>query len=141
MMEPLYPKLVAEFQEKMGTSKDPKVLFSFVEEELKEFKEAAEHLLKEYVDIIYTCAGYINVVGEEKGANDLEALLSEAGPALSSIAEALSEDPKVIEEAFKRVHASNMSKLGDDGKPVYREDGKVTKGPNYKAPDLSDLLF
>ena len=42
--------------------------------------------------------------------------------------------------AFNRVHNSNMSKLDDEGKPVYREDGKVTKGPNYKAPDLSDLI-
>jgi len=43
-------------------------------------------------------------------------------------------------EAFKRVHESNMSKLGDDGKPIYRDDGKVLKGPNYKAPDLGDLV-
>lgn len=33
-------------------------------------------------------------------------------------------------EAFKRVHESNMSKLGEDGRPIYREDGKVLKGPN-----------
>ena len=37
------------------------------------------------------------------------------------------------EPAFNRVHASNMSKLDDDGKPIYREDGKVLKGPNYKT--------
>ena len=42
--------------------------------------------------------------------------------------------------AFNRVHASNMSKLGEDGKPVYREDGKVTKGPNYKPAQLEDLV-
>lgn len=40
-------------------------------------------------------------------------------------------------DAFNAVHASNMSKLGDDGKPVYREDGKVMKGPNYHKPDMS----
>ena len=45
-----------------------------------------------------------------------------------------------LDEAFKRVHESNMSKLGPDGKPIYREDGKVLKGPNYKKPDLSDLV-
>ena len=39
-----------------------------------------------------------------------------------------------------RVHESNLSKLGDDGKPIYREDGKVLKGPNYQPPDLSDLV-
>jgi len=45
-----------------------------------------------------------------------------------------------LEVAFNRVHASNMSKLDDDGKPIYREDGKVMKGPNYKPPDLKDLV-
>jgi len=40
-----------------------------------------------------------------------------------------------VEEAFKAVHESNMSKLVN-GKPVYREDGKIIKGPNYKAPDM-----
>ena len=33
-----------------------------------------------------------------------------------------------------------MSKLGEDGKPIYREDGKVLKGPNYKLADLSDII-
>lgn len=45
-----------------------------------------------------------------------------------------------LDEAFDRVHQSNMSKLGEDGKPIYREDGKVLKGPNYKAPFLDDLV-
>ena len=45
-----------------------------------------------------------------------------------------------FDTAFNRVHASNMSKLGNDGHPVYRADGKVTKGPNYKPPDLKDLV-
>jgi len=42
--------------------------------------------------------------------------------------------------AFNRVHSSNMSKLDDEGKPVFNEYGKVTKGPNYKAPTLEDLI-
>jgi len=45
-----------------------------------------------------------------------------------------------LDEALDRVHKSNMSKLGEDGKPIYREDGKVLKGPNYKKPNLSDLI-
>lgn len=45
-----------------------------------------------------------------------------------------------LAEALSRVHSSNMSKLGEDGKPIIREDGKVLKGPNFKAPDLSDLV-
>lgn len=45
-----------------------------------------------------------------------------------------------VQEAFNRVHASNMSKLDEDGNPIYREDGKVMKGPNYKPPYLEDLV-
>lgn len=45
-----------------------------------------------------------------------------------------------IEEIMRRIHESNMSKLGADGKPIYRKDGKVMKGPNYHAPELDDLV-
>lgn len=43
--------------------------------------------------------------------------------------------------AFDEVHRSNMSKLGADGKPIRREsDGKILKGPDYKAPDIKSIL-
>lgn len=45
-----------------------------------------------------------------------------------------------LDEAMYRVFQSNMSKLDDSGKPVRNEYGKVLKGPNYKLPDLSDLV-
>ena len=45
-----------------------------------------------------------------------------------------------IEAVFDEIQRSNMSKLGEDGKPIYREDGKVMKGPNYFKPDFSKLL-
>lgn len=45
-----------------------------------------------------------------------------------------------LEKAFRRVHRSNMSKLGEDGKPIRREDGKSLKGPNYQPPYLGDLV-
>ncbi len=44
-----------------------------------------------------------------------------------------------IDEVFDRVHTSNMSKLGPDGKPILRDDGKVMKGPDYFPPVLEDL--
>lgn len=44
-----------------------------------------------------------------------------------------------IEAAFNRVHKSNMSKLGENGLPLYRSDGKVQKGPNYQPPDMEGL--
>ena len=45
-----------------------------------------------------------------------------------------------IEEVFNEIQRSNMSKLGEDGKPIYREDGKVLKGPNYFKPNIDIIL-
>jgi predicted HAD superfamily Cof-like phosphohydrolase len=45
-----------------------------------------------------------------------------------------------IEEVFDEIQRSNMSKLGSDGKPIYREDGKVMKGPNYFKPNFEAIL-
>ena len=45
-----------------------------------------------------------------------------------------------LDECFEEVHESNMSKLGPDGKPIYRDDGKVMKGPDYREPDLRKVL-
>jgi len=46
-----------------------------------------------------------------------------------------------LDKCFEEVQNSNMSKLGDDGKPIYSEKGKVMKGPNYFKPDLSKFLL
>ena len=45
-----------------------------------------------------------------------------------------------LDKCFAEVQSSNMSKLGEDGKPIYNEAGKVMKGPNYYKPDLSKYL-
>ena len=45
-----------------------------------------------------------------------------------------------LDECFEEVHQSNMSKLGIDGKPIYREDGKVLKGRGYKPPQLARII-
>jgi len=45
-----------------------------------------------------------------------------------------------IEEVFEEIQRSNMSKLGEDGEPIYREDGKVLKGPNYFKPHIKAIL-
>ena len=45
-----------------------------------------------------------------------------------------------IEEVFNEIQRSNMSKLGEEGKPIYREDGKVLKGPNYFKPNITKIL-
>ena len=46
----------------------------------------------------------------------------------------------IIEEVFDEIHSSNMSKLGEDGKPVLREDGKILKGPGYFKPDINKFI-
>jgi len=46
----------------------------------------------------------------------------------------------VIEEVFEEIQASNMSKLGEDGNPIYRADGKVMKGPGYFKPNIAAVL-
>jgi predicted HAD superfamily Cof-like phosphohydrolase len=45
-----------------------------------------------------------------------------------------------LDKCFEEVQNSNMSKLGEDGKPIYNESGKVMKGPNYFRPDLSKFI-
>lgn len=45
-----------------------------------------------------------------------------------------------IEEVFDEIQRSNMSKLGENGEPIYREDGKVLKGPNYFKPNIDAIL-
>jgi predicted HAD superfamily Cof-like phosphohydrolase len=45
-----------------------------------------------------------------------------------------------IESIFDEIQKSNMSKLGADGKPIYRKDGKVLKGPNYFKPNIEKIL-
>ena len=88
---------------------------ALIAEEYHEFYNAVqnqsyEHELKELADLVYVCFQY---------------------------AENMEWD---LEEALDRVHKSNMSKLGLDGTPIRRADGKVLKGPNYQPPILNDLV-
>ena len=73
---------------------------------------------------------YLNMLKE---LADVQVVVSGTSVALKPL--------KKLEEAFKRVHKSNMSKLDTSGRPIYREDGKILKGPNYHKPDLSDLII
>ena len=90
-------------------------------EEFKEFLEAEQQLimglkvnasecLKELADLVYVCYQYAANLGWD------------------------------LDEALDRVHKSNMSKLDDNGNPIYREDGKVLKSKNYQPPNLTDLV-
>ena len=88
---------------------------SLIEEELNEFKEAVSKKdLKEVADaltdILYVTYG----AGHALGIN--------------------------LDNCFQEVQKSNMSKLGNDGKPIYNENGKVMKGPNYFKPNLEKIV-
>lgn len=134
-------KLVAEFIEKFEVSTDPALWINLVKEEAAEVVEAAEHLLKELADVAYV----VNGLGIALKANPGYTVTEEQPEVLSKalrIIDAADDmfNDKIVQEAFKRVHESNLSKLGMDGLPIRREDGKVLKGPNYKPADLSDLV-
>ena len=99
----------------LSSEKINNLRISLINEELEEFKEAIRNNdLKEaadaLTDILYVTYG----AGHAFGIN--------------------------LDKCFDEVQRSNMSKLGDDGKPIYNESGKVMKGPKYFKPDLSKFL-
>ena len=106
-----------EVKDKAGFSDDKtnKLRIELIKEELEELTEAMqdENLLEvadALTDILYVTYG----AGHAFGIN--------------------------LDKCFEEVQNSNMSKLGEDGKPIYNEAGKVMKGPNYFKPDLSKYL-
>ena len=128
-------KSIEEFETAFSYNAPDETRLKLIEEELTEWREAFSDFLKETADVIYTAAG-ADRVGLELDA-ELKSRL-EQFYYVASLIESL--NPGIIAETFRRVHASNMSKLGDDGLPVRREDGKILKGPNYKPPYLMDLV-
>lgn len=121
-------KAVQEFHESfgLGVSHSPiaklsarklKLRFDLMDEENKEYLEAAENddlveVADALGDMLYILCGTILEHGMQYK----------------------------IEEVFNEIQRSNMSKLGADGKPIYREDGKVMKGPGYFKPDIESIL-
>ena len=99
----------------LSSEKINNLRISLINEELEEFKEAIKNNdLKEAIDaltdILYVTYG----AGHAFGVN--------------------------LDKCFDEVQRSNMSKLGEDGKPIYNEAGKVLKGPSYFKPDLSKFI-
>jgi predicted HAD superfamily Cof-like phosphohydrolase len=79
---------------------------------------------------------------EAAGNNDLVEVADALGDMLYILCGTILEHgmQHKIEEVFEEIQRSNMSKLGADGNPIYREDGKVLKGPNYFKPDIEAIL-
>lgn len=149
---------VKEFQTAMGQTMTMPLALSMVASEGLELEEAVKaiafkeptveavaHCLKELADFTYTIAGLNMVVTAEsfKGPESLEQVkwmhdIGIGANAALQLNQMVFSDTDIL-EAIALVHTSNMTKVGDDGKPVFNAEGKVTKGPNYVAPDLTAL--
>ena len=79
---------------------------------------------------------------EAANANDLVEVADALGDMLYILAGTIIEHGMQykIAEVFDEIQRSNMSKLGEDGHPIFREDGKVLKGPNYFKPNIGSIL-
>ena len=139
---------VGNFIVAFNGSLDPRLWVKLIDEEMKELKAetygTVEHL-KELCDLLYVSTGlaltateHIGMLMQNEERKSVAEQQSQVSRLLDRGLEHYGED--VFMEAFARVHDSNMSKLDSNGKPIIREDGKVMKGPNYKKPDLNDLL-
>lgn len=112
---------VRNFATIMGQPLDVKFKYNDILEKLRadliseEYQEVLtavdpEDILKELGDLVYVVYGYAATYGWD------------------------------LDEAVRRIHESNLSKLGSDGRPIRREDGKVLKSENYQPPNLKDLI-
>jgi len=141
-------ELVAEFIVAFNGSLDPRLWIKLIDEELEELyaeKYGTTEHLKELCDLLYVSTGlaltspdHIGMLMREEERNTVVKQQGKVSRALDSGLEQYGE--AVFSEAFERVHNSNMSKLDKNGNPILRDDGKVMKGPDYKKPDLTDLL-
>ncbi|MDB4140728.1 nucleoside triphosphate pyrophosphohydrolase family protein [Candidatus Pelagibacter sp.] len=98
-----------------STDKINSLRYDLIKEELEELKEAMENkdlleVADALTDILYVAYGAGHAFGID------------------------------LDKCFEEVQSSNMSKLGDDGKPIYNESGKVMKGPKYFKPDLTKFV-
>lgn len=132
---------VAEFVSTFEPPNDPSFWKKLVDEELAELEEATQNFLKEYADVLYTFTGYMRSLKadhefDEEFYSDLTTKLTVAFCVLEEVCSD-HINSRVLASVIRKVHASNMSKVGDDGKPVrHPETGKILKGPNYKPPHI-----
>lgn len=118
-------ELVREFHQAFGVP-----IIYYPTKPLSERKQLRMSLLREEFTEVMQAIGYL----------DVEQIAKELADLLIIVYGTAHEYGIQLDRVMEEVHRSNMSKLGDDGKPVHRDDGKVLKGPNYKEPDLRDII-
>ena len=118
-------ELVEDFMEAMG--QDVNVVPTFPEEDIQRLRL---DLIEEELDELHYAIDNKDIVEIADALGDLLYVVYGAGHAFGID----------LDECFKEIHASNMSKLGPDGKPIKREDGKVLKPDTFFPPDLKSIL-
>ena len=118
-------ELVEDFMEAMG--QEVNAIPTFPEEEIQRLRL---DLIEEELDELHYAIDNKDMVEIADALGDLLYVVYGAGHAFGID----------LDECFKEIHASNMSKLGPDGKPIKREDGKVLKPDTFFPPDLKTIL-
>ena len=155
-------KASSEFVKTFKQPTDISLAIQLYTEEVDEVVEAAEIMatdptlanveafLKEAADYLYvigtlsnSIVDYVDIYGEYPVLAKFGDYPANSSQAQGFVMSAITTEGFVTEadmiEVIGRVHASNMSKLGEDGEPIYNADGKVMKGPNYQPPALTDI--
>lgn len=132
-------EMLREFKEAFSASNDPEFWLKLIVEETQEVERALADTIKEFSDLSYVLAGYCTSIDSNDEIKEGHKAVLDYAAALIIHGREFFGDA-TLGEAFRRVHKSNMTKLGDDGKPIVREDGKILKGPNYEPPNILSLI-
>ncbi len=118
-------ELVGDFMEAFGQTIEPEPIIPDIS-----VMELRVDLIEEELDELKVAIADKDIVEVADALTDLLYVIYGAGHSCGID----------LDDCFNEVHRSNMSKLGANGRPLYREDGKVLKGPNYFPPDLENVL-
>ena len=108
--------------------------------------------LEEFLELVEACGMELFAHGHPVALENCAFIPNGKAPDPVEIADALGDGVYVkyghaiergipLDDVLREIHRSNMSKLGDDGKPILRDDGKILKGPNYSPPDIAKVLY
>lgn len=135
------------------TREEAILALALIEEEYLELVDALFPDLREEMSNSYSYRTPVEELKDEQAWHDEDSndALTRYAPDLVAVADAVADLDVVVNgcgirhgfdmQALSReVFASNMSKLGSDGKPIYREDGKILKGPDFREPDIAGVL-
>lgn len=123
---------VREFQDKFGAETDAEFRRDLIDLKMRLINEELEELCAELYGVSFLCVEPIHI-DRAKFAKELVDVLY--------VVYGLGDTFGIpVDKVFEEVHSSNMSKLGEDGRPVTRDDGKILKGPNYRPANIEKVL-